>query len=167
MRTPKALAALLSLLLLTASPASAQVRVEPVPGASVSAGGASGGSLGSLGGSSASPISLAPAALPGALALPSAAPALTPEHAAPAPAPTPSRSAAPTQTPAASPAAAAAPQAEPQTGPPLLYAQTLRELGVPAELTDRLNAFLASRHPGNQNVVYHGLGHSNEVATLE
>ena len=33
-------------------------------------------------------------------------------------------------------------------------------------MTERLYGFLSARHPGNQNSIYHGLGHTREVANL-
>lgn len=60
--------------------------------------------------------------------------------------------------------AAAAP-AGPPGGPPH-FIQALSGLGVPSSLTARLETFLASRHPGDQDKVYHGIGHSHEVADL-
>ena len=51
------------------------------------------------------------------------------------------------------------------SGPPY-FIQSLTKLGVPASLTSRLEAFLATRHPGDQGKIYHGLGHSHEVADV-
>ncbi len=53
----------------------------------------------------------------------------------------------------------------PPAGPPF-FTSALAKLGVPSALTSRLTAFLATRHPGDQDKVYHGLGHSHEVADL-
>lgn len=46
------------------------------------------------------------------------------------------------------------------------YRGELAALGVPEALLDRLDAFLAVRHPGRADSVYHGLRHSVEVANL-
>ena len=48
------------------------------------------------------------------------------------------------------------------TAPP--FVATLRGLGVPEESTSRLLSFLAGRHPGDPERVYHGQGHSFEAA---
>ncbi len=72
--------------------------------------------------------------------------------------------AAPPSTPPNKGPAASAPGGPP-AGPPF-FVQALTQLGVPSGLTSRLTAFLATRHPGDQDKVYHGLGHSNEVADL-
>ncbi|MFI5347660.1 MAG: hypothetical protein ACHQ51_14895 [Elusimicrobiota bacterium] len=53
---------------------------------------------------------------------------------------------------------AAAPEAE--------LSDSLRALGVPGDLTARLRRFLAARHPGEQDRIYHGLAHTYEVAAL-
>src|SRR5271170_699386 len=42
----------------------------------------------------------------------------------------------------------------------------LRKLGVSTHLCARLTAFLKTRHPGDQERIYHGLAHTNEVALL-
>jgi hypothetical protein len=42
----------------------------------------------------------------------------------------------------------------------------LRALGVPGGLAARLRRFLAARHPGDQERIYHGLAHTYEVAAL-
>ncbi len=46
------------------------------------------------------------------------------------------------------------------------FLKELRAHGVSAGLCGRLAAFLRARHPGNQELVYHGLAHSYEVASL-
>lgn len=60
---------------------------------------------------------------------------------------------------------AAAP-AGPPGGPPVFFLYELGRLGVPEGLRTRLYDFLSRRHPGNQNSIYHGLGHTREVANL-
>ena len=70
---------------------------------------------------------------------------------------------APFTPPKSPPTTAAA--AAPPGGPPH-FIQVLASLGVPSELTNRLTAFLSTRHPGDQDKVYHGIGHSHEVADL-
>jgi hypothetical protein len=189
MRTLKTPAATASLLLAVFAPAFAQIKTDlgaaaasAAPGVSAAAVGAnqlpSVGVLGAnsalSGGLSAAPAALlAPAAMPSAMALPasapapSAAPALAPSAAA-ADAPTGPKSpsdAAPSSAtpPPSSPRAAAA---APPGGPPVYFASALAKLGVPGELTARLVAFLETRHPGDQNAIYHGIGHSHEVANL-
>lgn len=54
----------------------------------------------------------------------------------------------------------------PPGGPPAFFVASLLKLGVPETLAMRLSNFMAARHPGDQNAVYHGLGHSLEVANL-
>jgi len=74
--------------------------------------------------------------------------------------------AAPKAAPAASPKAA--PSSEPvlEDRPLEWFIHSLRELGVSNDLTGRLADFLETRHPGNHNVIYHGLGHTRAVANL-
>ena len=50
-------------------------------------------------------------------------------------------------------------------GPPY-FVQSLTKLGVPTELATRLHNYQLSRHPGDQDKVYHGLSHSQDVPTL-
>jgi hypothetical protein len=98
---------------------------------------------------------LAPSALTGVVR-PAAASAETP-------APKTAVAAAPPKTPPnAGPAAS---PAGPPAAPPY-FIQSLAKLGVPSSLTARLADFLATRHPGDQSRIYHGLGHSQEVADL-
>ncbi|MBI3289387.1 MAG: hypothetical protein HYZ74_07710 [Elusimicrobia bacterium] len=61
---------------------------------------------------------------------------------------------------AVSAATASVPRATPQ------FQKTLVKLGVPTDLAQRLGAFIAARHPGESDKVYHGLAHSEEVADL-
>ncbi len=72
-------------------------------------------------------------------------------------------------------AAATPPETPPDGGPaaaesgppgPPHFVIALTKLGVPSPLISRLTAFLATRHPGDQDKIYHGLGHSHEVADL-
>lgn len=188
MRTPRARRApfALALLLAALSPAAAQVKVDlgapAATGAGVSA--AAGASALSAPaplaapalGSSLTPslsgapsASLAPSARPEAAGLPASALVAAPAASVPAE--------APKEAPKAAAAAAAAPPAPPGTpsaaaapappgGPPSYFVQALQNLGVSQELTTRLTDFLAKRHPGNQDAIYHGLGHSREVADL-
>lgn len=46
------------------------------------------------------------------------------------------------------------------------FMKELESLGVPRGLTTRLRLFLAGRHPGEQERIYHSLAHSCEVAGL-
>lgn len=100
---------------------------------------------------------LAPSALAQAQA-PAAAsaekPGSKPAQAAAAPPGTP-----PKNDPSAAPAA-------PPAGPPVYFLIELGKLGVPEGLRVRLYDFLSRRHPGDQNSIYHGLGHTREVANL-
>ncbi len=52
----------------------------------------------------------------------------------------------------------------PRTG--IDFTQELRKLGTPAPLCARFKAFLKTRHPGNQERIYHGLAHTLEVAGM-
>ncbi|MFI5347658.1 MAG: HD domain-containing protein, partial [Elusimicrobiota bacterium] len=114
---------------------------------------------------------LAPAAQPAETALPASAlrPSAAPADAPQTPKTSPGRAAAPTPAPAdaAGPRVAAA---DDKDG--VLYADamvlsgSLQSLGVPEELTSRLTRFLDSRHPGHQDRIYHGTGHSYEVANV-
>lgn len=61
---------------------------------------------------------------------------------------------------------AAADSGGPPGGPPAIFIDALLKLGVPEQLAMRLSNFLAERHPGDQNAIYHGLAHSREVADL-
>ncbi len=65
----------------------------------------------------------------------------------------------PKNDPSAAPAA-------PPAGPPVYFLIELGKLGVPEGLRVRLYDFLSRRHPGDQNSIYHGLGHTREVANL-
>jgi hypothetical protein len=163
-----------------ALPAGAQIKTNV--GADAGAGGAGqvGSSFNSGGvtpigmtGASVSPLSLTPALAP-ALSAPAlslsqglAPSALVPARAAAAaeerPLPkAPVAFTPPNTPPEGTPSAA---PAGPPAGPPF-FLQSLAKLGVPSSLTGRLQAFLATRHPGDQDKIYHGLGHSNEVADL-
>lgn len=66
----------------------------------------------------------------------------------------------------ASPLPASAPAAAEGATPAPAFRETLRRLGIPEDVTGRLEAFLAARHPGDQDAVYHGLAHSLEVPSL-
>lgn len=50
--------------------------------------------------------------------------------------------------------------------PPPDFTAELRSLGVPARTCSRLKVFLKTRHPGNQERIYHGLAHTYEVAGM-
>ncbi|MDX6771221.1 MAG: HD domain-containing protein, partial [Elusimicrobiota bacterium] len=56
--------------------------------------------------------------------------------------------------------------AAPAAGPLPRFLQVLVAAGAPVPLVERLYRLLADGHPGNQNAVYHGLGHSRAVADL-
>jgi cell division septation protein DedD len=163
-------------------PARAQVKTDlgaaatSGSGVSVSAGAASAGAAAlpgailapSLTAASFGPApvpNLAPAARPNAASLPASA--LAPVPAASAgvrPAAKPSASAAAAApAPRGSPGEAVAAAEAPGTRS-IPFVVALARLGVPEELTSRLVAFLAARHPGNQDRIYHGQGHSYEVA---
>ena len=187
MRAPQPLAASLTLSLLLAAlrPAAAQVKTDlgGAVGAGSGASAAAGASALSApavllapalnAGLSASILSadpaanLAPAARPGAAFLPAsallAAPAASAAStAAEAPRPAPQAAAAAPSVPPGTPGAAAASAAP--GAPPAYFVKALQDLGVSSDLTTRLTDFLSTRHPGNQDAIYHGLGHSREVA---
>lgn len=180
MRPPRPIPLLLTLIALSL-PARAQIKGNA--GADAAAGGS--GQVGSsfnsggvapigLSGAPVSPLSLsgslAPTLSPPAVSLhqglaPSALRNTAPAAAAAEEKPAPQAAAAasppktpPNTGPAASPAG-------PPAGPPY-FIQSLAKLGVPSALTSRLEAFLETRHPGDQGKIYHGLGHSHEVADL-
>jgi hypothetical protein len=180
MRPPRTTPLLLTLIVL-ALPLRAQIKVaggaEIAPGTT----GSSGSSLNSAGpvqigltGAPISPLSLsgalspalsapavslsqglAPSALLGASRPAAAAAGKAPEKASP--------SATPLKTPSDDGAKAQAP-GTPASHP--YFTEALASLGVPGSLTARLEAFLATRHPGEQSRIYHSLGHSREVADL-
>lgn len=177
-------AAALALLLAGAAPAGAQIKTDL--GASVSAGSGASAAAGSssLNNPAALPVpalnaglspsilaaapaaNLAPAARPEAASLPASALSAVPaasaasEDARPVPKAAAASAAAPPAPPGTPGAAAAAPPG----APPAYFVKALRDLGVSEDLTTRLTEFLATRHPGDQGAIYHGLGHSNEVA---
>ncbi len=181
MRPPRAIPLLLTFIAL-ALPASAQIKANAGADAAAGTSGQSGASLNSGG---VAPIGLSGA---GQLSPLSLSGSLTPALSAPAAslnqglAPsalqaTVRPAAAAQEKPAAKTATAAAPPATPPSkgpasspaGPPAgppYFIQSLAKLGVPSSLTARLEAFLATRHPGDQDKIYHGLGHSHEVADL-
>lgn len=124
---------------------------------------------------------LTPLSLSGALAPALAAPALSinqglaPSALAQAQAPaaasaekpgakTAQAAAAPPGTPPKNDPSAA--PAGPPAGPPVYFLLEMGKLGVPQGLLARLYDFLGTRHPGDQNSIYHGLGHTREVANL-
>jgi hypothetical protein len=182
MRPPKTLPALVFAVLL-AAPAPAQVKTDlgaaatSGVGTSASAGAAGVGvapipslnlSPSALSLGAAPTPNLAPAARSAEAALPAsafAAPALTPAAAASVgdAASAPKAAAAASALPPAGPPSAAA-AAAPPGSPPVPFVAALNRLGVPEAMTSRLLAFLDARHPGNQDLVYHGEGHSFEVA---
>lgn len=166
-----------------ALPAGAQIKTNAGADAAAGTSGTVGTSLNAGG---VAPIglqnggALTPLSLSGALSPALAAPALSinqglaPSALAQAQAPAaastekPGSQAAPAvKNPAAAPgtlpqdAASAAPAA-----PPVLFLFELGKLGVPQSLLARLYDFLGTRHPGDQNAIYHGLGHTREVANL-
>jgi len=166
-----------------ALPAGAQIKTNAGAGADAAASGQVGSSFNSGG---VTPIGLsgggaiAPLSLNGTLSPALAAPSVSlnqglapsalvsvPRVAASAsekPVPKAAAAASPPSTPPNKGPSASAPGAPP-AGPPF-FASALAKLGVPSALTSRLTAFLATRHPGDQDKVYHGLGHSHEVADL-
>lgn len=165
-------------------PAGAQIKTNAGADAAAGTSGTVGTSLNAGG---VAPIGLqnggvlTPLSLSGALTPAMAAPALSinqglaPSALAQAPAP----AAASAEKPGSKPAqAAAAPPgtppkndpsaapAAPPAGPPVYFLIELGRLGVPEGLRVRLYDFLSRRHPGDQNSIYHGLGHTREVANL-
>lgn len=184
MRPPRTLPRILTFIALAvASPVFAQVKtgtVEIVPGGQ--------GQTGSSLGGGVAPLTLGPAALnpslggsPGLGVL--SAPALSLQQgltpSALTPALTPAAVKPDAQGQSKKPVAAAqalSPDLPPgpsggaavsaPPGAPPFFVASLLKLGVPSELAGRLQAFLATRHPGDQDKVYHGLGHSHEVADL-
>lgn len=181
MRPPRAIPLFLTFIAL-ALPASAQIKANAGADAAAGTSGQSGASLNSGG---VAPIGLSgsgqisPLSLSGSLTPTLSAPAaflnqgLAPSalQATVRPA-----AAAEEKLTAKTAAAAAPPRTPPNTGPasspagppagPPYFIQSLAKLGVPSSLTSRLVAFLATRHPGEQDKIYHGLGHSHEVADL-
>ncbi|HXT00611.1 MAG TPA: hypothetical protein VN915_08055 [Elusimicrobiota bacterium] len=186
MRAPIPLAATAALAVLLAAfgPAAAQVKTDLGASAGAASGASAAAGVSALNVPSALPAaSLGPALTPSLLSAPAAslAPAARPDAAglpASALAAVPAAAAAPEARREAPKAAAAAAAAAPPAGPsepgaaaaappgapPSYFVQALQDLGVSAELTTRLTAFLAARHPGDQDAIYHGLGHSREVA---
>jgi hypothetical protein len=53
-----------------------------------------------------------------------------------------------------------------QTPAPPYFVSSLQKAGVQAETALALDLYHADRHPGEQDKVYHGRGHSQDVATL-
>ncbi len=181
MRPPRAIPLLLALVAL-ALPASAQIKTNAGADAAAGTSGQAGASLNSGG---VAPIGLsgggqiAPLSLTGALSPTLSAPAVSPHQGlAPSALTATLHPATATEQKPSSQAAAAAvpPKTPPNAGPtsalagppagPPYFIQALAKLGVPSSLTSRLEAFLATRHPGDQDKIYHGLGHSHEVADL-
>ncbi|MBI2384603.1 MAG: HD domain-containing protein [Elusimicrobia bacterium] len=165
-------------------PAGAQIKTNAGADAAAGTSGTVGTSLNAGG---VAPIGLqngsvlTPLSLSGALAPALAAPAvslnqgLAPSALAQSPAPAAAAAEKPGSKPAQAAAAppgtppkndpAAAP-AGPPAGPPVYFLLELGKLGVPQGLLARLYDFLGTRHPGNQSSIYHGLGHTREVANL-
>ncbi len=183
MRPSKTLPLLLAFIAL-ALPAGAQIKTNA--GADAATGGA--GQIGSsLSPGGVTPIGLSgsaqlsPLSLTGALSPVLAAPAVSlnqglapsalaaTQRAAPASADKPaSKAAAASATPPSTPpneGPSAAP-AGPPSGPPTFFIGEMIKLGVPEPLAMRLYDFLESRHPGDQNTIYHGIAHTREVANL-
>ncbi len=180
MRPPLTLPLFLTLVAL-AAPAGAQIKTNAGAEASAGTAGSVGSSLNAGGvapiGLSGSPVS--PLSLSGALSPALAAPAVSPQQGLAASALLPSArpAAAAAEKPGRAQSAAAPPNTPPDQGPsaapaappgapPVFFLFELARLGVPEGLRTRLYDFLADRHPGDQNKVYHGLGHSREVANL-
>lgn len=182
MRPPLTLPLVLTLIAL-AGPAGAQVRTNAGAEASAATAGSAGAALNAGGvapiglGSQLSPLSLSGTLSP-ALAAPAASPQQGLAASALLPSARPAAAAAEKPSLAAAQSAAAAPRtppndgpsaaapAGPPGGPPVFFLSELAKLGVPEGLRIRLHDFLDGRHPGDQSKVYHGLGHSREVANL-
>lgn len=117
---------------------------------------------------SLSPSIGAPAGLPdsalSAPAVPAQAPAPPPTQATPAAAEAQQPRAAAAAPPAGPSAASAA--AAPPGVPPIYFVTALTKLGASPELAQRLADYQASRHPGDQSAIYHGLQHSRDVPNL-
>lgn len=181
MRPPRAILPLLTLIAAFLAPAAgAQTKAGAAADAAAATSGQAGASIHAGG---VAPVGLpgaglSPLSLSGTLAPALAAPAVSLDQglapsalrAAPAAAAAPGKPAAKAAAAATPPktppneGSAAAP-AGPPAGPPY-FIRALAGLGVPSALTARLEAFLAVRHPGDQDKIYHGLGHSHEVADL-
>ncbi len=173
MRPPRLIPLLLALVAL-ALPVGAQIKTNAGADAAAGSAGQVGSSFNSggvapiaLSGAQVSPLSLSPALAP-SLSAPAAslgqglAPSALSRSVRPAASieeKSAPKAAAASQTPAEVPATEIA-------GPPALFLVELQKLGVPEALTARLYQFLSNRHPGEQSLVYHGLGHSREVANL-
>ncbi len=159
MRPSRAIQLLLSIIAL-ALPVSAQIKANAGADAAVGGTGQVGSSLNS-GGAAATGLpgagQLSP--LPLSLSLPPSALATPPRPAA-------EETSAPQA--AVSPEPPASPSVAPANTPndPPHFIEALASLGVPAALTERLQAFLTVRHPGEQSKIYHRLKHSQEVADL-
>jgi|GEM_PF-1248372 len=182
MRPPRAAVLLAAVFALLFAAPRARAQIETDAGAASGSVGVSpaGASVGA-GSSLASPAALSgtlTTSLAPRLSAPLSAPAAAGAVALPASAISPSRPAA-VSAPAAEPKAVApsaaghaAPAATPAAvvpsaeiaGPPLPYLAALKRLGVPDELAAGLHDFLDVRHPGDQNSIYHGAGHTREVA---
>lgn len=180
MRPPRANPLLLTLIAL-ALPAGAQIKTSVGADAAAGTAGQAGASFNSGG---ITPLGPAAAVQLSPLSLsPSVAPTLAPPVVSPAQGLTPSaltvapraasvsdgksgsaRADGAKRTPAEAASAPAAPAAAPAGAP--FFVRSLASLGVSAPLVARLQSFLDSRHPGDQDRVYHGLGHSHEVADL-
>ena len=180
MRTPRAIPLLLTFIALAVR---AGAQVQSGAAADAAAAGNSGQAGASFNSGVGAPIGLsgiqlAPLSLSPVLSPSLSAPALSAGLGLAPSALTPARSAATVEKKAEPQAVAAAapPNTPPDAGPnsspagppagPPYFIQSLAKLGVPSALTARLEAFLASRHPGDQDKIYHGLGHSHEVADL-
>ncbi|MDE1977466.1 MAG: hypothetical protein KGI84_09460, partial [Elusimicrobia bacterium] len=109
------------------------------------------------------PASLSRTALPpsalNAAAPQAAASDVAPQTAALTPHPMIAAPAAADNAPEAAPAAA-------QPAAPPYFVSALVKLGAPADLARQLSDYQLSRHPGGQNPLYHGLGHSQDVPNL-
>jgi hypothetical protein len=179
MRPPRAIPLFLTLIAL-ALPAGAQIKTNAGADAASAGSGQVGSSFNAggvapigLAGGTISPLSLSPA-FGTSLSAPAVSHNLALAPSAMAAQVVPAAAAQDRPIPKAVAAAPiAAPQAVPSEDPALIverplefFVHSLRELGVPRALTDRLMVFLDARHPGDHNKIYHGLGHTRAVANL-
>lgn len=185
MRPPLTLPLILTLIA-AALPAGAQIKTNAGADAAAGTSGTVGTSLNAGG---VAPIGLqdgaqlSPLSLSGSLSPSLAAPAvslnqgLAPSALAEARVPAAAADKPGSKAPQAAQAAAAPPGTPPKNdpaaapagppgGPPVFFLHQLGRLGVPEGLRTRLYDFLSRRHPGDQNSIYHGLGHTREVANL-
>lgn len=67
---------------------------------------------------------------------------------------------------APAPGTSVVPDAQHQPAPEPYFVGSLTSLGVPKALAEELADYQSSRHPGDQDKVYHGLGHSLDVPAV-